>query len=98
MTLGIDNALDIGSGSFRMRNVHIAGAIATGVKAGAAIDADVSNPTDGIPAWEDRTKMLLMAFVIMALTRTRTRLRWLFLVTAPPKKVWRLLPSRSPAA
>src|SRR6185369_10403224 len=36
-----------------------------------------SNPTDGIPAWEDRTKMLLMAFVIVAITHTRERLRLL---------------------
>lgn len=40
------------------------------------------NPTDGIPAWQDRTKMLLMALVITAVTQTRERLRWLFLVTA----------------
>jgi probable O-glycosylation ligase (exosortase A-associated) len=40
------------------------------------------NPDPAVHAWEDRTKMLLMAFVIIALTNTRERLRTLFLVTA----------------
>jgi len=40
------------------------------------------NHVPAFQAWEDRTKMLLMAFVIIALTNTRERLRTLFLVTA----------------
>ena len=44
-----DNAYDIGaSGANRPRNGFFAGAVATGVKAGAAIDGDVINPTDGM--------------------------------------------------
>lgn len=44
-----DNIADIGvAGSLRPRNVFIAGAVATGVKAGAAIDADVNSPADGM--------------------------------------------------
>ncbi len=46
---GTDNVYDIGaSGATRPRNVYIAGAVTTGVKAGAAIDADVISPTDGM--------------------------------------------------
>jgi hypothetical protein len=45
-----DNAYDIGAsgGANRPRNVFIAGAVTTGVKAGPAIDGDVSAPTDGM--------------------------------------------------
>jgi putative inorganic carbon (HCO3(-)) transporter len=42
------------------------------------------------PAWEDRTKMLLMAFVIVALTNTHERLRTLFLVTSLSLGFWGL--------
>jgi hypothetical protein len=46
---GADNTYDIGaSGANRPRNLFVAGAVATGVKAGAAIDADVNTPTDGM--------------------------------------------------
>jgi hypothetical protein len=46
-----DNAYDIGQvapGNARVRNVFAAGALATGVKAGAAVDGDVTFPTDGM--------------------------------------------------
>jgi hypothetical protein len=45
----VDNVADVGaSGSNRPRNLYLAGAVSTGVKAGAAIDADVTSPTDGM--------------------------------------------------
>ena len=44
-----DNAVDLGRvGANRPRNGFFAGAVCTGVKAGATVDADVSNPTDGM--------------------------------------------------
>lgn len=44
-----DNAVDIGASSnFRPRNVFAAGALATGVKAGPAVDGDVNIGVDGM--------------------------------------------------
>lgn len=43
-----DNAYDIGYSGGRPRNIFAGGALATGVKAGAAIDADVNAPFDGM--------------------------------------------------
>jgi len=42
-TLALANLLVL-----RPRNGFFAGAVATGVKAGAAIDGDITNPTDGM--------------------------------------------------
>jgi hypothetical protein len=44
-----DNTYDIGaSGANRPRNVYVAGAVANRIKAGTPVDADVTNPTDGM--------------------------------------------------
>jgi hypothetical protein len=44
-----DNTYDIGAaGATRPRNLFVGGAVATGVKAGAPVDADVNTPTDGM--------------------------------------------------
>ena len=43
-----DNTFDIGGTGLKPRNIYAAGAVITGVKAGAAIDADVTNPADGM--------------------------------------------------
>jgi hypothetical protein len=43
-----DNQYDLGSTSVRPRNVLAAGAVSTGVKAGPPVDADVTNPIDGM--------------------------------------------------
>lgn len=46
--LGGYGGLDIGYGPYIPRNIFAAGALSTGVKAGAAADGDVSNPSDGM--------------------------------------------------
>lgn len=43
-----DGNKDIGHQSFKFRNVICSGALQTGVKVGAPVDADVTNPTDGM--------------------------------------------------
>jgi hypothetical protein len=43
-----NNAYDVGASGFLPRNVFCGGALATGVKAGVAADADVNTPTDGM--------------------------------------------------
>jgi hypothetical protein len=43
-----DNTYDIGTTGARPRNLFVGGAVATGVKAGAPVDADVNTPTDGM--------------------------------------------------
>lgn len=43
-----NNVSDVGSTALSVRNLYVAGAVKTGVKAGAAVDADVTNPTDGM--------------------------------------------------
>lgn len=43
-----DNAHDIGVAGAKARNIFVAGALATGTKAGAPADADVDTPTDGM--------------------------------------------------
>lgn len=51
LVAGTDNAYDIGaSGASRPRNLYLAGAVATKVKAGTPTDADFTNPVDGMIA------------------------------------------------
>jgi len=38
----------IGTAALKVKNIFVSGAIMTGIKAGAPVDADVTNPTDGM--------------------------------------------------
>jgi hypothetical protein len=54
-----DNTGDIGqSGANRPRNGFFAGAVATGGKAGAAVDGDVNTPTDGMLRFDSTNNRL----------------------------------------
>jgi hypothetical protein len=54
-----DNTQDIGaSAASRPRNVFSAGAVATGGKAGAALDTDVNTPTDGMLRFDSTNNRL----------------------------------------
>jgi hypothetical protein len=57
-----DNAVDIGGNSGgvarRPRNVYVAGALATGGKAGVAVDGDVINPVDGMLRFDSTNNRL----------------------------------------
>lgn len=56
-----DNAVDVGSaGANRPRNIFIAGGMGLKVKAGAIVDGDFTNPTDGMIAL-DSTNLKLWA-------------------------------------
>jgi hypothetical protein len=55
----VDNVTDIGaSGVNRPRNIFSAGAVQTGGKAGVALDADVTNPTDGMLRYDSTNNRL----------------------------------------
>jgi hypothetical protein len=58
-TAATDNTYDIGTAATsRPRNVFAAGAVATGGKAGAAVDADVTTPTDGMLRFDSTNNRL----------------------------------------
>jgi hypothetical protein len=53
-----DNTYDIGDPTHRPRNGFFAGAVATGGKAGAAVDGDVTTPTDGMLRFDSTNNRL----------------------------------------
>ena len=58
-TCATDNTYDIGaSGANRPRNLYLAGAVATKIKAGAPVDGDFTNPVDGMIAVDSTNNKL----------------------------------------
>lgn len=56
---GLDNTYDIGTaGAVRPRNIFVAGGVGLKVKAGALVDGDFTNPTDGFLAADSTNSKL----------------------------------------